>query len=69
MAMYHFRIKSSKRPKGNSVSAAEHSDYINRTGRYKDYDQKEKGHGAQSVSSPPAGTSALRLFDVTGGGD
>ena len=58
MAMYHFRIKSSKRPKGNSVSAAEHSDYINRTGRYKDYDQKEKGHGAQSVSSPPADTSA-----------
>ena len=58
MAMYHFRIKSSKRPRGNSVSAAEHSDYINRTGRYKDYDQKEKGHGAQSVSSPPADTSA-----------
>ncbi len=58
MAMYHFRIKSSKRPKGNSVSAAEHSDYINRTGRYKNYDQKEKGHGAQSVSSPPADTSA-----------
>ena len=58
MAMYHFRIKSSKRPRGNSVSAAEHSDYINRTGRYKDYDQKKKGHGAQSVSSPPADTSA-----------
>ena len=58
MAMYHFRIKSSNRNQGTSVSAAEHSDYINRTGRYKNYDQKKTNAGAQSASSPPTATSA-----------
>ena len=58
MAMYHFRIKSSNRNQGTSVSAAEHSDYINRTGRYKNYDQKKTNAGAQSASLPPTATSA-----------
>lgn len=41
MPCYHFRIKSDKKKGGGRVSAAEHSRYIEREGKYADYDEKE----------------------------
>ena len=34
MAMYHFRIKSDKKPSGAKISAAQHLEYINREGKF-----------------------------------
>ena len=34
MAMYHFRIKSDKKPNGTKISAVQHVDYINREGTF-----------------------------------
>ena len=34
MAMYHFRIKSDKKPNGSRVSAVKHVEYINREGTF-----------------------------------
>ena len=34
MAMYHFRIKSDKKPNGSKVSAIKHVEYINREGTF-----------------------------------
>ena len=34
MAMYHFRIKSDKKPNGAKVSAVKHVEYINREGTF-----------------------------------
>ena len=34
MAMYHFRIKSDKKPNGTKVSAVKHVEYINREGTF-----------------------------------
>lgn len=41
MPCYHFRIKSDKKKGGGRVSAAEHSRYIVREGKYRDYDEKD----------------------------
>lgn len=47
MATYHFTLKSDKRPdkngkKGAKVAASEHIEYINREGKYEDYDKKSR---------------------------
>ena len=34
MAMYHFRIKSDKKPNGTKISAVQHVEYINREGKF-----------------------------------
>ena len=34
LAMYHFRIKSDKKPKGTKISAVKHVEYINREGTF-----------------------------------
>ena len=34
MAMYHFRIKSDKKPNGTKISAVQHLEYINRKGKF-----------------------------------
>ena len=34
MAMYHFRIKSDKKPNGTKISAVKHVEYINRAGTF-----------------------------------
>ena len=34
MAMYHFRLKSDKKPNGTKISAVKHVDYIRREGAY-----------------------------------
>ena len=34
MAMYHFRIKSDKKPNGTKISAVKHVEYINREGTF-----------------------------------
>ena len=39
MAMFHFRLKSDKKPNGTSISAVQHVDYIQRDGRFKNIDQ------------------------------
>ena len=43
MPNYHFRIKSSNRSSVKSVKASDHCDYINREGRFYDYDEKTIG--------------------------
>lgn len=40
MACYHFTIKTNEKPNGGCVDAANHADYINREGKYKDIDNK-----------------------------
>ena len=42
MAMYHFRIKSDKKPNGSKVSAVKHVEYINREGTFA-HDEHWKG--------------------------
>ena len=37
--MFHFRLKSDKKPNGTFVSAVQHVYYIQREGRFKDIDQ------------------------------
>lgn len=39
MAMYHFRIKSDKKPNGTKISAVQHVKYINREGRFSTAEQ------------------------------
>jgi len=34
LAMYHFRIKSDKKPNGTKISAVKHVEYINREGTF-----------------------------------
>ena len=36
MAMYHFRLKSDKKPNGTKISAVKHVEYINREGAFSD---------------------------------
>ena len=43
MAMYHFRLKSDKKPNGTKISAVKHVEYINREGAFSD-----GGHGKDS---------------------
>ena len=42
MAMFHFRLKSDKKPNGTKISAVKHVEYINREGAFSD-DEHEKG--------------------------
>ena len=37
--MFHFRLKSDKKPNGTSISAVQHVDYIQREGKFKNIDQ------------------------------
>ena len=39
MAMYHFRIKSDKKPNGTKISAVQHVEYINREGKFSTSEQ------------------------------
>ncbi len=62
MPNYHFRIKSDKRSRGKTVSATDHCDYINREGRYRDYDQKSRrGRGKNSQKQDEATRAASHL--------
>ena len=36
MAMFHFRLKSDKKPNGTKISAVQHVEYINREGAFSD---------------------------------
>ena len=48
MALYHFTVKNDKRPKTKTqISAVEHSDYINREGKFKNIDE----HQPQSMDN------------------
>ena len=39
MALFHFRIKSDKKPDGSKISAVNHVDYIRREGAFFDVDR------------------------------
>ena len=39
MAMYHFRIKSDKKPNGTKISAVQHVEYINHEGKFSTLEQ------------------------------
>ena len=43
MAMFHFRLKSDKKPNGTKISAVKHVEYINREGAFSE-DEHEKGN-------------------------
>ena len=43
MAMFHFRLKSDKKPNGTKISAVKHVEYINREGAFSD-----GGHGQET---------------------
>lgn len=42
MACYHFTAKTDKSPDGLSIKSVTHSDYINREGKYKNYDYMQE---------------------------
>lgn len=42
MACYHFTVKTDKSPDGLSIKSVTHSDYINREGKYKNYDYTQE---------------------------
>jgi len=41
MAMFHFRLKSDKKPDGTKISAVQHVDYIRREGNFANIDRQE----------------------------
>ena len=51
--MYHFRIKSDKKPNGTKISAVQHVDYINREGKFSTPEQwqEENKFGGDFISS------------------
>ncbi len=53
MALYHFTVKTDKRPgrNGNRVRATQHVEYINREGQYKNYDKKDASIMNNLISS------------------
>ena len=59
LAMYHFRIKSDKKPNGTKISAVQHVEYINREGKFstpEQWQEKNKfvGDFISSEKSPNA---------------
>ena len=42
MAMYHFRLKSDKKPNGTKISAVKHVEYIRREGAYTGLEQRQE---------------------------
>ena len=42
MAMFHFRLKSDKKPDGTKISAVQHVDYIRREGNFANVEQWEQ---------------------------
>lgn len=52
MALYHFTVKNDKRPKTKTqISAVEHSDYINREGKFKNIDERQPQSMDNVISS------------------
>lgn len=44
MAMFHFRLKSDKKPNGTKISAVKHVEYINREGSFYHDEQWQKNN-------------------------
>lgn len=52
MALYHFTVKNDKRPRTKTqIPAVEHSDYINREGKYKNVDERQPQSMDNVISS------------------
>ena len=44
MAMFHFRLKSDKKPDGTKISASVHVDYIRRDGNFANIEQWQENN-------------------------
>ncbi len=42
MASYHLRLKKDSKPDGSKINAIAHAEYVNREGKYQDYDTKRE---------------------------
>ena len=51
MALYHFTLKSDKKPNKKKVRASEHTDYINREGKYANTDELAKKNLGNFITS------------------
>ena len=74
MAMYHFRLKSDKKPNGTKISAVKHVEYINREGAFSDDEHGQEndkfvGNFITTEKSPNAlGGQNLLLYKTNGFG-
>ena len=74
MAMYHFRLKSDKKPNGTKISAVKHVEYINREGAFSDDEHGQEndkfvGDFITTEKSPNAlGGQNLLLYKTNGFG-
>lgn len=64
MALYHFTLKSDRKPNKKKVKASEHTDYINRDGKYANTDELAKKNLGNFITSADvsdifSGTPAL----------
>ena len=60
MAMYHFRIKSDKKPNGTKISAVQHVEYINREGKFSTPEQwQEKNIFVGNIITTEKSTKAF----------
>ena len=44
MAMFHFRLKSDKKPDGTKISAVQHVEYINRVDNFSSLNQHQENN-------------------------
>lgn len=51
MALYHFTLKSDRKPNKKKVKASEHTDYINREGKYANTDELAKKNLGNFITS------------------
>ena len=74
MAMYHFRLKSDKKPNGTKISAVKHVEYINREGAFSDDEHGQEndkfvGNFITTEKSPNAlGGQNILLYKTNGFG-
>ena len=74
MAMYHFRLKSDKKPNGTKISAVKHVEYINREGAFSDDEHGQEndkfvGDFITTEKSPNAlGGQNILLYKTNGFG-
>ena len=64
MAMFHFRLKSDKKPNETKISAVKHVEYINREGAFSD-DEHEKENDKLSVILSRRKKYQMPLMDKT----
>lgn len=64
MAMYHFRLKSDKKPDGTRISPIQHVDYIRREGNFaEEQDWQEKNKFVGNLISSAEVKNACKDFN------